>query len=249
MHNVEREIISITNYKVQRKFSDRQDYLKSLFNAIQKLGNDEFDELSDDAAIWANSCVEAYNSNKDGDLPDFDEMGYQDEDDEGTISEESDNEDELVEAKSPGVKDDNNTSGNSEDIDETEEEDGPEPELENDEDEVNPPKRSSKKVAKPTKVKSKKTPLKIIKKKTDDEEVELDKWGCMVGSKNGRALAAFEKGATAKEIKETFGGTYYNILKRMVSHGHKLEKKGSVIKLTHMTEKPSRVSAPKRSKQ
>jgi hypothetical protein len=246
MHDVEREIISITNYKVQRKFSDRQDYLKSLFNAIQKLGNDEFDELSDDAAIWANSCVEAYNSNKDGDLPDFDEIGDPDENNEGSISEESDDEDELAEAKSSNLDNNDTDIEDSESSDEGEGEEA-EPDLEDEE--INPPKKTSKKVAKPTKIKPKKDKSKVIKKENDDEEeVELDKWGCMVGSKNGRALAMFEKGATASEIKETFGGTYYNILKRMVSHGHKVEKKGSVIKLTHMTEKPSRVSLPKKFK-
>lgn len=246
MHVIEREILNITHYKVQRKFSDRQDYLKSVFTAVQRLRNDEFDELTDEAATWANACVEAYNTDKDGDLPDFDEIGDPDEDEDGdeesTLDDESEVEDdEVVDSNEATASTD---GGNGEDSDEDEEESNVQtPGLE-DEDELEkviPPKKL-KKVVKETKPKSLKQQIE------DNDDVSLDKWGSMIGSKNSAALAMFAKGATATEVKNALGGTYYNILKKMVSHGHKLEKYGAVIKLIHLTEKSSRLSAPKRSK-
>jgi hypothetical protein len=63
------------------------------------------------------------------------------------------------------------------------------------------------------------------------------------------ALALFEKGATVREVKDKIGGTYYNILGKMQQRGHKLEKEGHVIKLTHRDEfKQSTVSLRKPKK-
>jgi len=247
MHEIEREILNITKYKVQRKFSDRQDYLKSIFNSVQKLSNDDFDELSDDAAIWANACVEAYNRDRDGDLPDFDEIGDPDEDeDDGTSDDENDDENEISDetesedgpTSESDAETDSDPEGTEQDLEASGSEDEDEPEP------VKPKKGAPKKAIKPAKAEPKKAKPKL-QEQAEDEDVVLDKWGCMEGSKNSQALALFEKGATTREVKEKIGGTYYNILKRVVTHGHKLEKKGSVIKLIHMLEKPSKVSAPK----
>ena len=58
----------------------------------------------------------------------------------------------------------------------------------------------------------------------------------MEGSKNSQALKFFERGATAAEVKQKMGGTYYNILGRCVAQGHKMEKEGHIIKLTHKND-------------
>ena len=42
MHEVEKELIKATGYKPLRKFSDRQDYLKSILNAVSKLEDADF---------------------------------------------------------------------------------------------------------------------------------------------------------------------------------------------------------------
>lgn len=77
-------------------------------------------------------------------------------------------------------------------------------------------------------------------------DVVMDKWGAMEGSKNSVALGMFEKGATSKEVKDALGGTYYNILKRMVMKGHKVEKEGSLIKLTHTDDTKPKVAKKKK---
>jgi len=227
MHDIERELIKVTDYKVQRKFADRQDYLKSLFNAAQKLSDDAFDNLSDEAAKWLNDCVTAYNTSRKADLPDFDEVqddGLGDSDEE-TSETEVDDDIEGAEGDEEGDEEDDG---------------GSEPVI----DEPAPRKKAVKAKAKAKKEKEPKLdvpkPVKKEKRIKDDppaeyaEDAVLDKWGCLVGSKNALALALFEKGATTREVKEKLGGTYYNILGKMEQRGHRLEKEGSgFIKLTH----------------
>lgn len=263
MHDIEREIIKITKYKVQRKFADRQDYLKSLFTAVQKLSDDDFDELTDDAAVWANACVEAHNSQRDGDLPDFDEVGEDadDEEDAGDDEldpedEESDDDDASDDKDEALVDDDGHENGDDRDSVAAVDDEKAADAQDNDEEvEVSKPAKKGKGASKPAKkvvaapkVKEKPEP-KIKQKPVDlEEDVVLDKWGCMEGSKNSQALGMFEKGATAKEIKDAIGGTYYNILRKMVEQGHKLEKNGAVMKLTHMMEKPTKAAPAKKAK-
>lgn len=262
MHDTEREIIKITKYVVKRKFADRQDYLKSLFTAVQKLTDDDFDDLTDGAAIWANACVEAHNSQRDGDLPDFDEVGDEGEDedsvDEAPDDEEADDEPEDDEAdpEDDEVVDDigDDDADPDEEVGEPDSEDAEEPPEDDEPVEVKKPAGRNTKASKPDKkvVEPKvkvKTEPKIKQKPVNlEEDVVLDKWGCMEGSKNSQALGLFEKGATAREIKDAIGGTYYNILRKMVEQGHKLEKNGAVIKITHLMEKAAKVPAAKKAK-
>jgi hypothetical protein len=253
MHTIERELIKVTKYKVQRKFSDRQDYLKSLLNSVSKLTDDDFDDLSLPAATWANAAVEAFNSKSD-DIPDFEEVDY-----DGLEDNEINDPEDGGEA--PGSEETDETSEPEEDPETDDAEDEPELPLE-DEPEEAPVKAKGKKpavgknpggkktVAKKVEPEPEKAPpvklsgkrrtpeLGIVapphhKVKRPDEDVILDKWGCMEGSKNSRALFLFEKGATTAEVKEKVGGTYYNIMKKMVEDGHTLEKEGSIVTIIH----------------
>ncbi|KAH0548325.1 hypothetical protein GP486_007987 [Trichoglossum hirsutum] len=252
MHDIERELIEITGYKVKRDFENRQDYLRSLFTSVQQLTDDDFDTLSLPAAKWANTCVEVHNNNRQDDLPDFDEIDDSEDPEEDEVDEEAEDEpdeDEPSEDEDP----------EDEESEDEESEDEAEPEPEDDEpleDEVEEPKPIKKK-PKPAKVEAAKAPKKVVtkappkaKKTTndDEEEVTLDKWGCMAGSKNSQALALFEQGATAAEVSAAIGGTYYNILSKMAKQGHKINKVGAVIQITHMFDKPTKVSSPKKSK-
>jgi len=239
MHEVEKELIKATGYKPLRKFSDRQDYLKSILNAVSKLEDADFEHLSDEAATWANAAVEAHNA-KDVDLPDFDEVGDPEEE-----IEEVEVEAGAVIEHDPGPDDE--AEGQPED--ELPHDD----ELHEDDDEDEPEVKPTKaKKAAPKKPEQKEPTLRkvapVTKTHKDDPEVELDKWGAMAGSKNSRALAMFEKGATTKEVKDTIGGTYYNVLKKMAQNGHKVEKEGSLIKLTHTDDMKSGKAAVKKKK-
>lgn len=217
MNVVEKELIEATGYKPARKFANRQDYLGSILNAVLKLSNDDFDALTDDAAAWANAAVEAKNSKAD-ELPDFDEV----------TPEEGDEGDE------------------DESADDTASELEPEKDVEAVAEEKSDAKSRSKPAKAPKGSTAKRKPVPDPEPEAEMADVVMDKWGAMEGSKNSVALGMFEKGATSKEVKDALGGTYYNILKRMVMKGHKVEKEGSLIKLTHTDDTKPKVAKKKK---
>lgn len=243
MHAVEREVLKAIGGKTPRKkFTDRSDYLRSLVNDLMKLSDPDFEKLSDEAAEWTNAAVAAINGKEDT-LPDFDEVETSEatddpEDDEADDAEEPEDETE----DETETDDEDETSDDEEETSFTDSED----ESEDEAPEVKPAKKKAApaKKAKATekapakaKVEAKKPPKAKAKSLDDEEDVVVDKWGCMEGSKNSQALALFEKGATAKEVKESLGGTYYNILGKMEQNGHTLTKEGSIIKITHSADK------------
>lgn len=249
MHAIEKELIDVTKHTSRKKYTNRQDYLGSILNAAMKLTDDDFDNLTDAAAAWVNAAIASHNVKED--FPDFDdEVPTDDEedapaDDDETVDEEPEDEPE--------------DAGESEDDDEdveVDEDEEPEDEAEKPEEEpVKPSKKEKrpkapppvKKSAAPKAVGPKPRPTKTGTELDEDEDVVLDKWGCMEGSKNSRALGLFEKGATTKEVKDAIGGTFYNILKKMQSDGHILEKEGALIKLIHKdAAKPAKVIAKKK---
>lgn len=224
MHAIERDLIKASGYKAQRKFADRQDYLKSILNAVSKLEDDDFNVLKDEAADWVNAAVEAVNSRDD--IPDFDEDTTQTEDD-------PEPEDAAVADSEDGADDDDEEDDGPSDDDDEPADDVADVQAVDEQPEEKPAKKV-KKPAKPVKAALSKKPIKGQRPPQFDQgDVVLDKWGSMEGSKNSQALTMFEKGATSKEVKEVLGGTYYNILKKVVKAGHTLEKKGSMIKVTH----------------
>lgn len=243
MHDIERELIQATGYKARQKYANRQDYLKSILNAVAKLTDDDFDDLTDDTAAWVNAAVEAHNS-KNEEITDFDELdptAGTDEPDDEEIQEGE----EAVDPETGEVLEDEDELPHDQRTDPEEYE----PEVEEAEAEEPPllkllkekPKRKphktdklAKQVPSPERKKPKSAPKHIPV--DDDSDVILDKWGCMEGSKNSQALVLFEQGATAAEVKAKLGGTYYNILGRCAALGHKMEKEGHIIKLTHKNE-------------
>ena len=258
MHKVENEIISASGFEPRKKYADRQDYLKSLLLAVTKMDEEDFDGLSDDAAAWANHCVAIYNAGDKEEYPDFDEdevYNTSDAEDEDEPEEEAEEETEEPEAEEPETDDDSEEEDEPEEDEpeeaeeepETEEEPEPEPEVKK------PPKKPAKvKVKEPTAAQKKrvaqgakdKVPPPKKKPAPRDGDAELDKWGCIVGSKNSEALAMFEKGATSREVKLELGGTFYNLLGKMVKNGHTMEKEGAFIKIIHKDAKKAPVKAP-----
>lgn len=270
MHAIEKELIKVTAYKARTKFSDRQDYLSSILNAVLKLTDDDFNDLSDDAAGWCNAAVEAKNSKQD-ELPDFDEVAPDDSeedegddaaDEEGDEADGDDDGDTVAGDAGDGDSDADTTAVDDASDDEAEEEPDPSDDEDEPEDDEPEAKPSAKKgAAKPAKVSKPvdkapvkkftpppkpKPPKPFVKKVKvpDEEDVIMDKWGCMEGSKNSQALTLFEKGATTKEVKDAIGGTYYNILKKMVLDGHTMEKEGALIKLMHKDAKKAVAAKP-----
>jgi hypothetical protein len=244
MHDVERELIKVTSYKTQRKFDDRQDYLMSILNSVMKLTDDDFNNISDEAAAWANAAVEVHNSKNGGELPDFDEVDPQEasEDDEPEAEESEDDVEGTEDADPEDDEPEDDAEGAEDDAE-------AEPDEEADEPEEKPAKKAKAKAAPPAKpAKAKEKVIKPPKKPKNEDDAVLDKWGCMEGSKASQALVLFEKGATTKEVKDKIGGTYYNILGKMVERGHKMSKDGAIITLTHKSSLASGKAAVKKAK-
>lgn len=67
----------------------------------------------------------------------------------------------------------------------------------------------------------------------DEFELHLDEFGIVKGTKNAAAAAMLQKGCRMADITETIGGTYYNLIGRLVKAGHTIEKSANgVLKLT-----------------
>jgi hypothetical protein len=68
-------------------------------------------------------------------------------------------------------------------------------------------------------------------------QLELDKYGIVVGSKNHEAACMFEQGVRMSEVKATIGGTYYNLLNRLKRYGHHvIQEDHGVLRLVHIDE-------------
>lgn len=216
--SVEKELLDVTGFKPRVTYADRQDYLAALARAVDGLGEDDFDELSTAAANWFNEACTALN-NKD-EIPDFD----------GTLSAEDD-ETETDDVQEVDVVEDSSSDEETE----------TERELENIVEDPPPKKQSkTKKDPNPTKRrpgnKLDHAPIVDLKTKALDQ-IKLDKYGIAEGTKNSVALQMLEKGCRMADISESIGGTYYNVLGRMVKDGHKLEKAANgVLTLTHKDE-------------
>ncbi len=244
MHAIEKELTSATDFKPRKKYANRQEYLRAIINAVGKLEDEDFDNLTDEAAEWCNAAIEVMNTTKDGEIPDFDEAeASEDEPEEEAADDEADEPDDEAEDDGESEDDDEGDEPSEDDGDDEPEEE-PKPKL------MGKGVKHEKSPNRPN-VRSKAAKAKIAatapKPKTPaNMDVVLDKWGCMEGSKNSQALAMFEKGATTAEVKKAIGGTYYNILKKCTEAGHKLEKEGAKITLIHKDDagKPAAKKAP-----
>ena len=226
MDDVEKELLEATGFKPKKEYPDRQDYLAAIARAVNSMDSEDFDQLSNEAADWFNAAAQALNDQDE--LPDFD----------GTLPDEEADEDEVQTDES---EDTPAAEGAAE------QEEAVEPEAE--EHEAKPPRKE--KAKKPKKAKKEedsdpapedavavanpKIPEKPIRKLKhpevkdlkDASEIEFDRYGLAIGTKNASAIAMLEKGCRMSEITEALGGTYYNIIRRLVKEGHRLEKNGN----------------------
>jgi len=97
--------------------------------------------------------------------------------------------------------------------------------------------------SKPVKPRKKGQPAKVLKHEPiemppEGEDVTLNKYGVVVGSKSAAAISMLEQGCRMADITASIGGTYYSLIKRLVKNGHKLEKASNgVLKLTFVEGK------------
>ncbi len=207
--SIEFELLNATRFKQDADaFDDRQDYLAALVKAADKLSADDFEELSDEATTWFNKSVKALNTKRP--LPDFDPISGNDVDPEVTAR--------IRKVTNAKLDEHETTSDRS--IPATTEispQEGTGDETQADE----PQEKSLPKIAKP----------KIV-----NGELVKDRFGVVVGTKTAQAVALYNtpSGATIKEIDEKVGGRHMNILKKLVSQGHRVLKLGAGrIQLIH----------------
>lgn len=217
---IEAELVKATKFK-KAKYPDRQQYLSALLEAIDKLTNEAYDSLSDEAFAWHKEAVPAREAKTP--IPDFTEAEETEdatpveeatEHDETGISEEQTAEAEATEEIQASVPEDGGHAG---------QQDG----------------SGDKKAATKSKGKTA-APAKEAKKpskKSPDYTAltgEKDRYGIIIGTKTAEAVKMYEKGCTAAQIYEALDGRFYNILKRLTGEGHRVEKlEGGVWKLTH----------------
>lgn len=66
------------------------------------------------------------------------------------------------------------------------------------------------------------------------DNFETDRYGVVKGSKNAAAVAMLEGGCRMTDITASIGGTYYNLVARLMKQGHHVEKGANgMIKLAH----------------
>ena len=241
---IEDELTKATNFKPPKGgFNDRQDELAALARAARKLDDDDFDELTDEAADWANTAVKAIVEKTP--IPEFKDLG---EEAEAEEAEETPPEDEPAEDEPEDIED--------EEPDEEPEDEDVDHEAEEAEEARVAKTKATPKPAKAKKVKKEieyeEEPLTVkeveklakekgIKTRYDDLTGEKDRFGVIIGTKTHDAVLMYEKGATSRQIQDALGegptkagGRFYNILKTLDKAGHKVERsKDGIFKLTH----------------
>ena len=205
--SVEQEIINTVGFEPRRNYKDRQDYLAALARSVDQADDDDFDKLSKEAVDWFNAAVRAINKKEE--LPDLE--GEEENDAEPDAEPAEETEEEPVVEEVPKARK-RKAAAEVAHEDET-------------------PKAPARRRKGQAPVKKDHPP---IVRPGPDDDISLDRWGIIVGSKNAAAAAMLEKGCRMADITETLGGTFYNLIQRLVKQGHKLEKGANgMIKITH----------------
>jgi len=242
---IEQELLDATKYK-GKKGASRENYLAGLVQAVEKMDEDDFDNLSDAAAVWYNDAVAAMN---DKDPPPEFADASEEADDESSDEDEDASADGDDDTDADGAADDEEAEDSGAAADDDEDEEG----VDSDEEEA-PPKKAKTKVVKPAKKDSEPSAYakaKANKPKTDASRYahitgEKDRFGVVKGTKTSEAVAMFARpqGATAAQIMEALGGRFYNITRTLAANGHHVEKmEGGVLRITHKDDYGKKVKA------
>jgi len=262
---VETEIVKAASFKPTKiALKDRQEYLASLVRSVDKMSEDDFDTLSDDAADWITSAIAAMNKKRE--IPDFIDDDDEETDDDTDIKAEAEAEDAPPDEEGDDAEEaDEDNKGDTEeansetedDVEQDPDEDtdgGNEAEADEDDESENEAREAAadkKRRAKSPQASNLaedayKAEVKKQKSKEKSGDVaryapgkitgEKDRYGITIGTKTHDAILLYEKGATINQVSEALGGRHRNILKKLAAEGHKLEKDGSTWKITHKSD-------------
>lgn len=235
---LEKELVRLTKVKA-KGYKDRQDFMAAVVRAVNKVDDETFDLLTDQAVVWFNAAVRAIDSKHT--IPEFDEPL-----EDGNDELDGDESGETAEAEGADAPDDAGTAESTvhEDDDRTEPEVGPVGNVVGDEpvpdDDV--PEVKAKKPRKPKRVENTTVTYagnEIADLIGDDGMGLKDKFGIIIGTKSHKAVKMHDapEGATMKEVTAALGGTHGNILKAVAKRGHLVEKMGGGrYRVTHKDE-------------
>ncbi len=262
LSKVETELVEATGISPE-DYDDRQDYLAATIRGVAKLKVDAFEKLSDAAAAWHLAGVDALNAKRkdpDVELPDFDYEAEEAE--ESAAADEAEDEAEAEEegteeAEAEAAEAEDESEAEDEAIAEDEpSEKGKTPAIKKGKKKPDLPQKKGRpkprtklearaktkkealalnKVSKPAKG-GNIPPRKAEAKDRDYTKLtgERDRYGVIKGTKTAEAVAMYETGASARDIDDKIGGRHYNVLKRLQTEGHRVEKfENGKFKLTH----------------
>lgn len=206
----EEQIVKVTKVK-ESAYKVRQDYLAALVRGIDKLSEDEWDNLSNDVVNWHIAAVGQMDKKRQ--IEDFKDVT-------NTLPDEGEDDNSPPE-KDEGTSDISSASENDDFIKEPSAEE-PLPEQETEE---KKPRKSKKAKAEKVKAKSQ------FENRPEPERYskitgEKDRFGITIGTKTHEAVKMYntDEGATLKQVDAALGGRHYNILQKLTKDGHKVEK-------------------------
>lgn len=219
--SIEKEILDAVQTK-QEDGESRTKFLARVVRRANKLKDDDWDVLSDEAQEWLNDAIDALGNQQE--VPDFDGEPVSD-DEPAAEADASDGDDDG------GDDDGGDSVGDDAETEESTDAEEPEPEA----------KPEPKKVAKSGK-KAKGGKAKKVAKKAKADKAEkpakkrasrrnVDEFGLTVGSKSSKAAEAFKAGAKMADVRKATGITHYNLLARLQKQGHTVKKDKGVITL------------------
>lgn len=202
MTKLETELQKVTKLKQK---GDRQAYLREMAKSLDRMSDEDFDSLSDEAAHWYRKACDAAKAGDE--IPDFEAAPLK------------------KPKKAAPPEPDDEAEGESEILAEAE----AEPEAEPEPEAKRPARKPRGKKAK------KDVPLKPLAPRTyDDVSGEKDRFGTHIGTKAHTVNKLLEEGATAARIDKEVGGRFYNHMRALRKDGHLLEKlPDNIWKLTH----------------
>ncbi len=232
---VEAQIVKVTKVK-ETAYRIRQDYLAALVRGIDKLSQDEWDNLSDDVVNWHIAAVGQMDKKRPiADFPETENafaesfIGSEGEEDATISDKDSDGMAEAEETSlpAPSVGSKGNTT-ESEDTEQAEEI------------KEKKPRGRPKKVKEVKPKKESEWPEKFVNKPEPERYAKItgerDRFGITIGTKTSDAVAMYHTadGATLKQVDKAIGGRHFNILGKLAKDGHKVEKlAGGFWRVTH----------------
>jgi hypothetical protein len=243
---LEKELIKATGFKQPKGgYKDRQDELAALARLGSKLPDDDFDDLSDEAGNWVNAAVKAIMAK--GTIKDFtDDTGTAAEDDAEEARDAARDEDgEQQEPEDSDSSGEDDTEADAQAEADAEADNEAEEAAEEAEIKPHKPRKHNKKRPKVDPAKIKRQEVRLARGKAlegmatryDHLDGSIDRYGVLIGTKTHDAVLLYEKGTTSKELLEKAGGRFYNILRRLSTQGHLVERSPEgVFTLTHKDE-------------